>query len=121
MSHAPTAMPPMLQPLLRGAVTVVGVLALLLTAASVSQTPNAFAAFHADHGVAVADCPVDGGGGGHLLESNCSIHSGCIFAGLLPTGPTVVVAHDQDWAVVEPLIEPDWVNFPAKPPPNSRA
>jgi len=121
MSHAPTKMPNSLRPVIWRSLAVVGVVAVLMVAASIIPTHKADAAFHAGHAVAVTDCLVGGGSecGGYLMDRNCSSHSGCLSAGILPPGSSVIIAPGRDWAVADRAIVSGWADFPAKPPPIS--
>jgi len=102
---------------------MVGVVAILVAAASILPTHNTFAASHTGHDVAVTDCLFAGDTGcdGHLADRNCSAHSGCIFTGVLAAGPALAVSPGRDWIFAARAIVSGWADFPAKPPPISIA
>lgn len=123
MSHAPTVMPDRLSSLLRRGLTVLGIAALLVAAASTLPAYNASAMLHAGQDVARADCPfdADSGCGGHMADASCTIHGGCISIGVLPAAPALAAAPRQDRVAVPPATVSGRADFPAKPPPISLA
>ena len=119
MSTAPTVIVDLLRPTLGWGVTLIGIFALLLAAASVIPTSKAFGLFDTGHVIAVADCwsSGDGGSGSHVEAQNCSLHSGCVSIGVLPAAPAVAAVHGQGWKVASYPVAADWADFPTKPPP----
>ena len=118
MSHAPTVMLEALRPVSRR-VMLVGIFALLVAAASVIPTHQAFGLFDPCHSAAAEDCWAGGddGSGNHVEARNCSLHTGCVSIGVLPAGTAVTTAHGHGWNVGSHPVVADWTEFPTKPPP----
>jgi hypothetical protein len=109
----------LLRPVLRRALMLVGICALVLAAAFVDPTPKAFGLFNAGHATVAADCLSEGAssGAGLVASEHCSIHSGCVATGVLSAGPAVATAFGRDWTVAAGATVADWADFPTNPPP----
>jgi len=123
MSHAPTFIAEWLRPALRRGLMLIGVMALVLAAASALSVPKALGLFDAHHVADVTDCGTGGGDGcaGQGAGPLCNLHSGCVSTGVLPAGPIITASPGRDRAVVARASLADWADFPAKPPPIARS
>ena len=119
MTHAPTGMGELLRPVLRRALMLVGICALVLAAAFVDPTPKAFGLLRAGHDIVAADCLSEGysSGAGLVANAHCSGHSGCVATGVLSAGPAIAGDSDRDWAIDSTPTAADWADFPTNPPP----